>query len=157
MILGAGGLLFSSSDLKLRSLSLSRAESLLNFTSLTIIAAEITCVRLWASWVNTALALKSLIQLMICERKGGSRGGRAWAVAPGLEPAWPGLCVFLDPVIWEMFTFLEKNHINILSDSYASKDKPWSSKPQKKSGHTKDQGPRKIKIISKNQRCWRKT
>lgn len=28
---------------------------------------------------------------------------------------------------------------------------------EKKSGHTKDQGPRKIKIISKNQRCWRKT
>lgn len=28
---------------------------------------------------------------------------------------------------------------------------------KKQSGHTKDQGLRKIKIISKNQRYWRKT
>lgn len=31
-----------------------------------------------------------------------------------------------------MFTFLEKNHINILGDSYANKGKPWGREPGKK-------------------------
>ena len=31
-----------------------------------------------------------------------------------------------------MFTFMEKNHINMLGDSYANKDKTWDLKPGKK-------------------------
>lgn len=34
--------------------------------------------------------------------------------------------------MWQMFTFLEKNHINIVGDSYANKDKSCGLKSGKK-------------------------
>lgn len=37
--------------------------------------------------------------------------------------------------MWQMFTFLEKNHIDIVGDSYANKDKSWSLKPGKNPLH----------------------
>lgn len=91
MILGAGGLLFSSSDLKLGSLfSPMGAERLMHFTFLTIIAAEITCGIIWASWINTALALKSLIQLIVCERNlwAAGEGGHGLLHQDWSLPGW---------------------------------------------------------------------
>lgn len=153
MILVAGGLLFFSSDLKLGTLSPSRAERWLNFTFLTFIAAEITCGIIWASWVNTGLALKNLIQLMVCERKVGSRGGRSWAVAPW-SLAGPGFFVFLEPErggcspFWKRTTSIFWVTLTQVKTSLGAKSQ------EKKSGHTKDRGLGKIKIISKNQSYW---
>lgn len=45
-----------------------------------------------------------------------------------LEPARPGLPGFLEPAMWGMCSFLEKNRINILEDSYANRDKSWGLK-----------------------------
>lgn len=52
-----------------------------------------------------------------------------WARAGTCPPGPRG---FREPAVWGMFTFLEKNHINILGDSYANKDKSWGLKPGKK-------------------------
>lgn len=50
-------------------------------------------------------------------------------MAPRLEPAWPGQPGFLESAMWQVFTSLEKSHINIVGDFYANKDKSWSLKP----------------------------
>lgn len=61
---------------------------------------------------------------------GGQQGaGAGVGVAPGREPACLAPGGFLELAMGGMITFLEKNHINILGDSYANKDKSWSRKP----------------------------
>lgn len=74
---------------------------------------------------------------MVCEWMGGQRGGgEGVGCCTRLEPAWLGPHGFLEPARWGMLIFLEKNHIDILGDSYANKDKSWGPKPGKKLGRT---------------------
>lgn len=47
--------------------------------------------------------------------------------------------------MWGIVTFLEKNHIDILGDSYACRDKSWSSKPGKN-----NQATQRIKALEKS-------
>ena len=62
----------------------------------------------------------------------GGRGSEGRA--SGLRPGWslPGPHGLPGAGKRGMFTFLEKNHINMLGDSYANKDKTWDLKPGKK-------------------------
>ena len=61
---------------------------------------------------------------------GQGQRGESIRVAPWMEPAWPTW--LLGAGKGGMFTFMEKNHINMLGDSYANKDKTWDLKPGKK-------------------------